>query len=228
MRVTDGDLLTVVKGNVYFDVQETDRLPNDKEFAKYTINTEEGKRISLEYIGQYQSIGITDADGNTVYPGLSTTQSPYSLILFETQGKAPYTLTLEPRGAYKLKISDKDILNIDGKLPYDQEITNTPIPQGAPSNAPKYPKRFRYDIDAQAGDQITLQFTEPKNSFAYGMHVYDANLTDMLLNTTDYDSGKRLYTLSYTLSGKTPYQFWFDASDQFKITLTHGDTQRLY
>ena len=76
------------------------------------------------------SITITDADGNTVYPGLSTSLSTYKLILFEMQGKAPIRLRFSRRGTYKLKISDKDTLNIDGNLPYDQEITNTPIPQG--------------------------------------------------------------------------------------------------
>ncbi|MEP6986823.1 MAG: hypothetical protein ABI970_14550, partial [Chloroflexota bacterium] len=223
MRVSDGDQLTVVKGNVFFNVQETDRLPSDKRFATYTINAKEGQTVSLEYIGQAQSMTITDADGNTVYPGLSTIQSAYNLTLYEMQGKAPYTLTLEPNGTYKVKISDKDALNIDGKLPYDQEISNTPIAQGTPNNAPKYPKRFRYDIDAQSGDQITLQFTEPKSGFAYGMHLYDASMSDIPVNTTSYDSGKRLYTLSYTLAGTSPYQFWFDASDAFKITLNHGD-----
>ncbi len=223
MRVTDGDELTVVKGNVFYNVQETDTLPNGKRYAKYTINAEEGQTISLELIGQAPSMVIADADGNTVYPGLSTSQTGYSLTLFELQGKAPYTLTLEPRGAYKLKISDTDTLNIDGKLPYDEEISNTPVPEGTPANAPKYPKRFRYDIDAQSGDQITIQFTEPKTTFATNLHVYDASMTDVLLNTNSYDSGKRLFTLSYTLTGSAPYQFWFDAADAFKITLNRGD-----
>ncbi len=42
---------------------------------------DEGQTLSLEYIGQAQSIAITDTDGNTVYPGLSTTLATYDLIL---------------------------------------------------------------------------------------------------------------------------------------------------
>ncbi len=47
--------------------------------------------------------------------------------------------------------------------------------------------------------------------------------SDILPNTTSYDSGKRLLMLSYTLTGNGPYQLWFDVSDEFRITLNHGD-----
>ncbi len=71
--------------------------------------------------------------------------------------------------------------------------------------------------------RLPCQLTDPRNSYTYAIHLYDGGMNDIIRNTSSYDSGKRLYTVSYTLSGSAPYQFWFDVNDEFKITLNHGD-----
>lgn len=231
LRVFNGDGLTTVKGNVYWNVQETDRLESGRLFAQYTINANEGEVISVEYLpsgrnSQLRSIEVVNARGEVVNP-MTELDFGYRLFLYQMEGPGPYTMTLEPVDQYDLTVSQGDILNIDrGTLLFGDDMTDKL--ELYPGRLVEVPKRVTYTIedspDAQPGESITLRFVEPTNSSIFNIRLSNGNGEAIpLVTNTPFDTRTRSVQVSYLLQGPPPYRVSFDVVGEWTVTLNEGN-----
>jgi hypothetical protein len=233
LRVTEDDQLTLHKGNVYFGVEETDALPAAKLYATYTINAPEGQFISVEYTAASRrsslgSILVTDANGDQIFDTTSSIYGGYQVYIYELAGPGPYTMTLAPRDAYLLRVTDGDILRIPkGNLSPNQEVLDTalPLPDPLPRGTVVLPKRVLYTLAGMEGQAVTIEFGIPKNdSVIYRIDLTNADGASQNYNAfTGYNSRTRSYSLSYTLVGPGPYTLAVDVVGQYRLVLNPGD-----
>lgn len=238
LRITDGDALTVNKGNVFLGVTESDKLGNDIQSAQYTLHADPGQTITVRAsIDAYAKAGRTLQDTKVLLVDANGIPLSYQSVIkpgggfiyvYQAQGKAPYTLTFTPerdsgidqgfyaQQPYTLRVVGGDDLNVDkGVLSVD-----TPNASSVDKDTLRRPS-YTLPDSFKAGDSVSLSVSRDKAKLFVQGTLTDADnrvITSQAVGTSD----KGLIE-SWQLSGKAPYHFAFNISADYIVTLSKGN-----
>lgn len=247
LRVTPGEVITVPKGNAFFGVTETDKLADDKRFASYIINAEEGEQITVRLdqsrFAQRRAflnrnvLTLVNADNNIISTEWEVFDDGYLLFVYELIGPGPYTLFVQPQRfgsdfendegvpqeEYRLTIVEGDQARYEmGAIAVEETIEDELLREEGR-------RTLNYRLEnSEAGREITIELTPTTTRRLFeasSLVLYDPDgelVPESIFRFVSNQTGR----YSFRLDKIGTYRIEFEMKEKYKLQIIRGDIQK--